>query len=108
MLAIDWSGLAAEGLARAFSEDEREYGPEDVLRRRARATSCGPEDADCGSRGLKAPSLIRLGSLAVLPEARLLRAIGAVAPERHRRLLARLATDLFQQIDSRGQTNATP
>lgn len=32
-LAIDWSGLAAEGLARAFSDDEPEYGPADVLRR---------------------------------------------------------------------------
>jgi len=39
---------------------------------------------------LKAPSLIRLGFLAVLPESRLLGAIGTLAPERHRRLLDRL------------------
>lgn len=66
----------------------------------------GPEDVDFGGSGLKAPSLIRLGFLAVLPEARLLGAIGTLAPERHRRLLARLAAYLHTQENPRGQTDA--
>lgn len=47
-------------------------------------------DADYPASGLKALSLIRLGFLAVLPERRLLGTIGAIAPERQRRLLNRL------------------
>jgi len=54
----------------------------------------GPEDSDFSASGLKAPSLIRLGYLAVLPEARLLGAIGTLSPERYRRLLERLAAYL--------------
>jgi mRNA interferase MazF len=52
---------------------------------------------DFGTSGLKAPSLIRLGFLAVLPEDRLMGSIGAVAPERHRRLLRRLSAYLVQE-----------
>jgi hypothetical protein len=29
----DWANLAADGLARAFGDDEPEYGPDDLLRR---------------------------------------------------------------------------
>jgi len=53
--------------------------------------------ADFGTSGLKAPSLIRLGYLAVLPEDRLVGAIGTLAPERHRRLLQRLSAYLVQE-----------
>jgi len=66
----------------------------------------GPKDADFGSSGLKAPSLIRLGYLAVLPEARLLGAIGALSPERHRRLLARLAAYLDSYPDPEARADA--
>ena len=53
-----------------------------------------PGDDDFVASGLKAPSLIRLGFLAVLPESRLLGIIGAIAPPRHRRLLDRLCEHL--------------
>jgi mRNA interferase MazF len=53
-----------------------------------------PGDDDYVASGLKAPSLIRLSFLAVLPESRLLGAIGTIAPERHRRLLGRLREHL--------------
>jgi mRNA interferase MazF len=53
--------------------------------------------ADFGTSGLKAPSLIRLGFLAVLPEDRLLGAIGALPRDRHRRLLQRLSVYLMQE-----------
>lgn len=53
--------------------------------------------ADFGTSGLKAPSLIRLGFLAVLPEDRLLGAIGTLARDRHRRLLQRLSVYLMQE-----------
>jgi hypothetical protein len=32
-IGTDWPGWAAAGLARAFGEDEPDYGPEDLLRR---------------------------------------------------------------------------
>lgn len=51
-------------------------------------------DADYTASGLKASSLIRLGFLAVIPETQLLGAIGALAPQRHRRLLDRLSEHL--------------
>lgn len=52
------------------------------------------EHDDYAASVLKTPSLIRLGFLAVLPEGRLLGAIGSLAPERHRRLLDRLCEHL--------------
>lgn len=54
----------------------------------------GPEHDDYTASGLKAPSLIRLGFLAVLPEGRLLGVIGSLGQERHRRLLDRLCDHL--------------
>ncbi|MCX6545186.1 MAG: type II toxin-antitoxin system PemK/MazF family toxin [Acidobacteria bacterium] len=53
-----------------------------------------PEDDDYFASGLKAPSVIRLGFLAVLPENRLLGTIGSIAPARHQRLLDRLCEHL--------------
>lgn len=52
------------------------------------------EHRDYPSSGLKAPSLIRLGFLAVVPLDRLPGILGAVSRERHRRLLDNLANYL--------------
>jgi mRNA interferase MazF len=48
-------------------------------------------DADFAASGLAADSVIRLGFLAAVPAREILGSIGAVAPERHRRLLRRLS-----------------
>ena len=53
-----------------------------------------PGDADFVTSGLKAPSLIRLGLLAVLPASSLLGAIGSIEKVRHVRLLERLSNHL--------------
>ena len=53
-----------------------------------------PGDADFATSGLKAPSLIRLGFLAVLPATSLLGAIGFIQKPRHTRLLERLSDHL--------------
>ncbi len=50
--------------------------------------------ADFRNSGLKAASLIRLGFLAVLPADHLLGVLGSISPERHGKLLQRLATFL--------------
>jgi len=54
------------------------------------------DHTDYATSGLKSPSLIRLGFLAVLPESRLLGVIGVLAPDRHRRLLERLSAFLVE------------
>ena len=54
----------------------------------------GPGDPDFLESGLKAPSLIRLGFLAVLPASELLGAIGSISEDRHERLLDRLSNHL--------------
>ena len=51
-------------------------------------------DADFAASGLRAPSLIRLGFLAVLPVSGLLGAIGSIEKVRHVRLLERLSNHL--------------
>lgn len=51
----------------------------------------GPTDADYRLSGLKAPSLIRLGYLAVLPRSQFKGRIGQVSNARVARLLTRLA-----------------
>ncbi len=51
-------------------------------------------DSDFAASGLVAESVIRLGFLAVLPRVRILGALGAVAPQRHRRLLRNLVRHL--------------
>ncbi|MBU2600833.1 MAG: hypothetical protein KKA32_01505 [Actinobacteria bacterium] len=53
-----------------------------------------PSHSDFAGSGLKAPSLIRLGFLAVLPSEALLGVIGAISPDRHGRLLQRLGAFL--------------
>lgn len=53
-----------------------------------------PAHPDFVSSGLKAPSLIRLGFLTVLPADRFLGVLGSVSRNRHTRLLQRLA-DFF-------------
>jgi mRNA interferase MazF len=54
----------------------------------------GESHPDYKESGLKAPSLIRLGFLAVLPVNRFLGAIGSFSGERHQRLLSKLAEHL--------------
>jgi mRNA interferase MazF len=51
-------------------------------------------DVDFASSGLAESSLIRLGFLAMLPVSEFLGDIGSVSPERHSRLLRRLASYL--------------
>ena len=51
--------------------------------------------------GLKAPSLIRLGFLVVRPSDQLLGVLGSISPERHRRLLQRLAAFLQTERNRR-------
>lgn len=53
-----------------------------------------PSDADFGSSGLQAESLIRLGFLVVIPRAKIVGSIGAISSERHERLLQRLSAYL--------------
>jgi mRNA interferase MazF len=53
-----------------------------------------PSDAEFASTGLKTASLIRLGFLAVLPEADMLGALGSISRERHQRLLGNLCRHL--------------
>ncbi len=55
-------------------------------------------DTDFVASGLLADSVIRLGFLAVLPRQRILGSIGAISPERHRRLLHRLSAYLVEKI----------
>jgi len=53
-----------------------------------------PGHPDFDDSGLKAPSLIRLGFLAVLPTTNLLGTIGSIEKSRHARLLERLSNYL--------------
>ena len=53
-----------------------------------------PADADFATSGLKAPSVIRLGYLAVLPPRSFLGTIGVVSDERRHRLLQNLCRHL--------------
>ncbi|CAN5632119.1 hypothetical protein BH20VER1_BH20VER1_31060 [soil metagenome] len=50
-----------------------------------------PAHGDFGSSGLKAPSLIRLSFLAVLPRNSFIGAIGFISQDRRQRLLQRLS-----------------
>ena len=59
-----------------------------------------PADLDFQGSGLLSESLIRLGFLAVLPRSRIVGSIGAVSPERHRRLLQALAGYLTAELPS--------
>lgn len=55
-----------------------------------------PNDADFAASGLVGKSLIRLGFLAVVPQTQIAGVIGAISPERHRRLLKKLSDYLVQ------------
>ena len=55
-------------------------------------------DADFSTSGLLADSVIRLGFLAVLPRKSILGSIGAISPQRHRRLLHRLSAYLVEKV----------
>ena len=57
----------------------------------------GPGDPDFRASGLKAPSLIRLGFLAVLPASGLAGAIGSISEVRHEKLLRRLSSHLHPE-----------
>ena len=48
-------------------------------------------DSDFAATGLHSASLIRFGFLAVLPRSVIIGSIGAISPERHKRLLKKLA-----------------
>ena len=54
-----------------------------------------PIHQDYSTSGLKAPSLIRLGFLAVLPVTSFMGSIGTISSDRHRKLLERLAGYLY-------------
>ena len=60
-----------------------------------------PTDSDFASSGLTDTSLIRLGFLALLPADEFLGDIGSISPERHSRLLRRLASYLQEAADER-------
>lgn len=55
-----------------------------------------PADSDFAGSGLRSESLIRLGFLAVVPRSKVIGSVGAVAPERHKRLLETLSAYLVQ------------
>lgn len=57
---------------------------------------------DFKTSGLKAPSLIRLGFLAVLPASSFLGKIGSISGERQERLLSRLSAHLQQKDKTLG------
>ena len=54
-----------------------------------------PADADFAASGLVSASLIRLGFLAVVPRKSIAGSIGAISPERHKRLLKTLSDYLI-------------
>ena len=54
------------------------------------------EDADFSMSGLVADSVIRLGFLALIPQAKIIGSIGTISPVRHKRLLTTLCRSLTQ------------
>lgn len=56
------------------------------------------EDADFIESGLVADSLIRLGFLALIPQNKIIGSIGAIASERHKRLLKNLSDYLLESV----------
>ena len=54
-------------------------------------------DSDFATSGLKAPSLIRLGFLAVMPASKFLGVIGSISKERRVRLLRKLSEHLRRE-----------
>jgi mRNA interferase MazF len=54
-----------------------------------------PSDPDFAPSGLIEESLVRLGFLVVIPQAKIAGSIGSISPERHKRLLQRLGQYLL-------------
>ena len=54
-----------------------------------------PADADFAASGLVSASLVRLGFLAIVPRRSVAGSIGAISPERHKRLLKTLSDYLI-------------
>lgn len=57
-----------------------------------------PDDADFISSGLVSESVVRLGYLGLLTSDSVPGSIGAISPERHKRLLRNLSNYLVQRI----------
>lgn len=57
-----------------------------------------PADADFRTSGLLTASVVRLGFLTVLTSRSILGSIGAIGPERHRRLLRNLSGHLIANL----------
>jgi mRNA interferase MazF len=57
-----------------------------------------PSDPDFAASGLRTASLIRLGFLALLPRRTIIGSIGAIAPDRHARLLRTLSSYLIKDL----------
>jgi mRNA interferase MazF len=57
-----------------------------------------PSDPDFAASGLRTASLIRLGFLALLPRRTIIGSIGAIAPDRHARLLRTLSDYLIKDL----------
>jgi mRNA interferase MazF len=57
-----------------------------------------PSDSDFAASGLKAPSVIRLGFLAVMPSSSFLGVIGSISEDRRQRLLQSLSKHLLQNL----------
>jgi mRNA interferase MazF len=53
-------------------------------------------DADFAASGLVADSLFRLGFLGLIPRSRIIGSLGAIAPDRHKRLLKNLSDYLVR------------
>ncbi len=64
-------------------------------------------DKDFERSGLLAPSVIRLGFLAILPSQRILGVIGQIAPDRHARVLRTLSSHLIANLDEPAPSEGT-
>ncbi len=63
------------------------------------------DDDDFAASGIIRDSLIRLGYLSVLPRKSVLGSIGAISPERHKRLLQRLSSYLMEKCQNKGESS---
>jgi mRNA interferase MazF len=57
-----------------------------------------PNDRDFAATGLLAPSVIRLGFLAVIKRSNVIGSIGSISPDRHQRLLQNLSDYLTGKL----------
>lgn len=61
------------------------------------------QDADFSASGLISDSVIRLGFLAVLPNAKIIGSIGVISGERHKKLLENLSDYLLKNFSIKKQ-----